>query len=555
MAKRDLANALKTDVSDLAQIVRSKGRGRDTILAHITPREAKKLKREGGRGSTNPETGLLEFEDGSYFDPTPISYQGFDFQAPSYTQDAISQPIQAAPQQDYSFLSTPQGGFQQPYQAAQYTGGFQPFTGGDYYAGSFPNQYAQAAPLVFGPGGVPSASNFFVPRAPAPVEAKTDVRAPALTAADVAAQRGYYTTPEGIDVATTPEGSQFLTEQQMKAEEGQKIADEERARIADQARGQDARGAPPVAGAAGAAAGAAQQQNKASEILAGSGFDVSKASTADMSKVNQIMTMVNNGAMTLDQAAKVFQNMAQGQTFSGGLSNWLSDPGNSLKLALGLGIGALGMYNQSNARKQAADVSNQMKGLASQYATMAQPLLQQGGQQFGLAAQGALTPASQQQFDVGRAQLAQAAAKTGSVGAMQATQIAEQMRQSALNSQMTQGLQVLAAGNAQMGRSGIQARCCRQTDTHEPACGAICNWCRRHAHECSRGIDGQRDLGPGIERNRLCSVDRAIADKCSDRAAQGECWREFERQAMPALVAIRHDDLSPGQGECRSDTN
>jgi len=456
MAKRDLANVLKTDVSDLAQIVRSKGRGRDTILAHITPREAKKLKREGGRGSTNPETGLLEFDDGMFFDPTPVAYQGFDFQAPSYTPDAISQPIQAAPQQDYSFLSTPQGGFQQPYQAAQYTGGFQPFTGGDYYASLPSNQYAQAAPLVFGPGGVPAASNFFVPRPDVPVEAKTDVRAPALTAADVAAQRGYYTTPEGVDFATTPEGERALEEQQMKAAEGQKIADEERARIADQARGGNARGAPPVAGSAGGAAGAgagAPQAPNLSAAITAAGLDTGKMNTADLTRINAVQTAVNNGTMTLDQAAKVFQNMAQNQTLSGGLSNWLSDPSNSLKLALGVGAGALGMFNMSNAKKQAADVSSQMKALASQYATMAQPLLQQGGQQFGLAAQGALTPASQQQFDVGRAQLAQAAAKTGSVGAMQATQIAEQMRQNALNSQMTQGLQVLAAGNAQMGQA------------------------------------------------------------------------------------------------------
>jgi hypothetical protein len=107
----------------------------------------------------------------------------------------------------------------------------------------------------------------------------------------------------------------------------------------------------------------------------------------------------------------------------------------------------------SNAKKQAANVTSQMNNLAEQYKTMAQPFLQQGGQQYGLAAQGALTQAGQQQFDVARAQLAQAAAKSGSVGAMQATQIAEQLRQQAINSQMTQGLQVLAAGNSQMGQA------------------------------------------------------------------------------------------------------
>lgn len=51
------------DVRKIAALLQSKGRGRDTILAHITPREAALLKARGGRGSENPETGLLEFED------------------------------------------------------------------------------------------------------------------------------------------------------------------------------------------------------------------------------------------------------------------------------------------------------------------------------------------------------------------------------------------------------------------------------------------------------------------------------------------------------------
>ena len=66
MAK--LAKILRTDIMAdmslpaLAQLLQSKGRGKDTILAHITPREAALLKKRGGRGSKNPNTGLLEFE-------------------------------------------------------------------------------------------------------------------------------------------------------------------------------------------------------------------------------------------------------------------------------------------------------------------------------------------------------------------------------------------------------------------------------------------------------------------------------------------------------------
>ncbi len=42
--------------------LKSMGRGRDTELAHIRPDEAKLLKDNGGRGSRNPKTGLLEFD-------------------------------------------------------------------------------------------------------------------------------------------------------------------------------------------------------------------------------------------------------------------------------------------------------------------------------------------------------------------------------------------------------------------------------------------------------------------------------------------------------------
>jgi len=44
-----------------AESLRQKGRGGDTILAHINPQEAQMLKRMGGAGTINPATGLPEF--------------------------------------------------------------------------------------------------------------------------------------------------------------------------------------------------------------------------------------------------------------------------------------------------------------------------------------------------------------------------------------------------------------------------------------------------------------------------------------------------------------
>ena len=44
---RSLANVLKTDsLKPLAQILRSKGRKGDTVLAHISPKEAARLKKQ-----------------------------------------------------------------------------------------------------------------------------------------------------------------------------------------------------------------------------------------------------------------------------------------------------------------------------------------------------------------------------------------------------------------------------------------------------------------------------------------------------------------------------
>ena len=71
-----MAKALKKTL----QKAQKMGRGRDTLLAHITPEEARLLKARGGRGSRNPRTGLLEFEeDGEVLEgEEDYSYQAGD---------------------------------------------------------------------------------------------------------------------------------------------------------------------------------------------------------------------------------------------------------------------------------------------------------------------------------------------------------------------------------------------------------------------------------------------------------------------------------------------
>lgn len=67
MAK-EIARLLQTEFTTnvkalpmIAKLLQSQGRRGDKILAHITPKEAEKLKKEGGSGTINPKTGLPEY--------------------------------------------------------------------------------------------------------------------------------------------------------------------------------------------------------------------------------------------------------------------------------------------------------------------------------------------------------------------------------------------------------------------------------------------------------------------------------------------------------------
>ena len=90
----NLSKALNTDMAGLAQILRKKGRGKDSVLAHITPKEAALLKARGGSGTINPDTGLPEFDDyssipdvASQQDPAVLS-SGGDSLSPQQTAAA-----------------------------------------------------------------------------------------------------------------------------------------------------------------------------------------------------------------------------------------------------------------------------------------------------------------------------------------------------------------------------------------------------------------------------------------------------------------------------------
>ena len=83
-----ISKTLKMDLPALAEMLRSKGRGKDTMLAHITPKEAALLKRRGGSGSINPDTGLPEFEDSGDYTSGAVDYSTVAPMSPAY--DTIS---------------------------------------------------------------------------------------------------------------------------------------------------------------------------------------------------------------------------------------------------------------------------------------------------------------------------------------------------------------------------------------------------------------------------------------------------------------------------------
>jgi hypothetical protein len=150
MAKA-LIESLQLDLPALAKIIQSKGRKGDTILAHINPREAALLKKRGGSGTINPETGLPQFDDG--VDVAGPTYSEMRYTPPP---EQAGPPVQfAAPDVQAGYTGSQYGG-QAPISAdvsaaqPQAAGGnfqlpsfYDPSTSGlsvaDMQAGSQPN--------------------------------------------------------------------------------------------------------------------------------------------------------------------------------------------------------------------------------------------------------------------------------------------------------------------------------------------------------------------------------------------------------------------------------
>lgn len=103
--------------ADLAELLRQMGRGRDTVLAHITPEEAQALAQYSGNGGMNPTTGLPEFQpvwddylgdfvggdQQTFFEePAPFTPAPGSFQAALPDLGVTPRAQQQAPQMSYA---------------------------------------------------------------------------------------------------------------------------------------------------------------------------------------------------------------------------------------------------------------------------------------------------------------------------------------------------------------------------------------------------------------------------------------------------------------------
>ena len=404
MAK--LATALRTDsladvdLRQLAQMLRKKGRGRDTVLAHITPQEARLLKRRGGRGSINPKTGLPEFEDDFY------DYGGGDFGGYDYGGGGDYGPI-------YEYYDEP---------VVQDATGF--------YEDQFPQE-----PVAGGEQAVAQDPNVDLLSATelSPEQQAQDDR----RAADIAAlgQGGAAATAFPTDADGNP-----IVPPDPDTPEATAARDEYDSRNSFLGQllgglGLSGNGAGGLLGAAGLARLLAAGGAGATALQAGN-----QAQAQSQNAANQIRDVANNATAAGSNAqqqlnALAGQQQARADTAQSGIQQ-LADTAN--KRAVDLQAGLSGIAGNSAAR--AAAVQAQYNALASPYQTQGREMAQMG-------LTGGLTPASAQAYQAAQARLAQQGIGRGGVASAQAATQLESLRAQLLGDQYKQGLETQQIGD------------------------------------------------------------------------------------------------------------
>ena len=450
MAK--LARALRTDsladvdLRQLAQMLRKKGRGRDTVLAHITPQEAKLLKRRGGRGSINPKTGLPEFEDDFDFGGD----FGGDYGGGGTVYEYYDEPAPDA-----------QGFYEQPFATEQVPGGEQPAAADPNVqllsaTELNPEQQAQDARraadiAAIGQGGAVTTpfptdgdGNPIVPRDPSEAGAAIAQQAFDARNAETARIAGLEDTdPERMryeaDIATrATQEPDFLSRLGNSLGLGN-------LGLGNLTSGLGAAGLMRLLAAGGAGATALRAGNAAQADAV--------AARNDINAVAADARQAGNVAQTdLTKLADNTRNV--GNTAVADI-NKLADTANLRAVDIQKGLASIA----GNAGARAAEVQAQYNALASPYQTQGRELAQMG-------LSGGLTPASARAYQAAEARLAQQGIGRGGVAAAQAATQLEGLRAQLLGDEYKQGLdtqqigdryasQGIAAGLAQSNLSDV----------------------------------------------------------------------------------------------------
>lgn len=111
------------DLRKIARLLQDKGRNGDTILAHITPREAALLREQGGAGTINPETGLPEFYDEEGLDSL-IAQRDPQEYVSGYDVPSADNPIQYSEEYVPQDFGLPAGRFSEITGAPAFDTGF-----------------------------------------------------------------------------------------------------------------------------------------------------------------------------------------------------------------------------------------------------------------------------------------------------------------------------------------------------------------------------------------------------------------------------------------------
>ena len=379
-----LAKLLQVEMGlpEMAERLAAAGRGKDSILAHINPREAKLLKAHGGSGKKNPRTGIVEFDDYNE-DPNAGESQARD--------NITSTPLESSPTPQGSDLTSTQPPAVTPAQD-QTTAETQRL-----------NRYPAPAPAAAAP-----IYDFEQP-AGAQMQAAATSSAPSSNS-------GYVTKfPNEFVASGTSPGSIGA---QFSAQGGQLSSDAAAAQsgtISSNALPTDsvteaAYTPPGLTPQNPRTAGSAPGSQKAAAVGGGVAPGGLIAATQPQPGLAQ---QIGQGAKKLGSYLK-------------GINTSLEPSVPYLKSGLGLYQAYQGSQAAKQAQEQAQKTENELRGQAAQYRSQGQKLVE-------LGQAGGLTAPQQQALEVQRAVAAQRMASSGVTGGTAQAQIEADLSRQAAN--------------------------------------------------------------------------------------------------------------------------